>query len=145
MKIAIIIVFAFLSASATAIVLTENPKRQSSDLSPISLFNFSVAHLPAFVPDDIANAVVGGDAWILSIQRGDKLFEGMKASDEEAGSLYSMSASAESPYDGKVYTTPSSHGATTTMLKPCKRFPTKNATWTVLLDTCSRRPSTSSE
>jgi hypothetical protein len=97
---------AILAASATAGVLPEDPKGQLSGLSVhISESNLTTVNLPAFDPDDVATAVGGEDVWTLSVQRGTKLFEGMKVGDKEAASLYGMGASAESPYGGDLHDT----------------------------------------
>lgn len=42
------------------------------------------------------------DPWTLSVARGTKLLQGMKASDAEAAALYNLGASAESAFDGDL-------------------------------------------
>lgn len=42
------------------------------------------------------------DPWILSVARGAKLLQGMKASDAEAATLYNLGTTAESPFDGDL-------------------------------------------
>ncbi|CAI9635688.1 unnamed protein product [Alternaria burnsii] len=44
----------------------------------------------------------GDDSWTLSVARGTKLLQGMKASDAEAAALYTLGASAESAFDGDL-------------------------------------------
>jgi hypothetical protein len=40
--------------------------------------------------------------WTLSVNRGAKLLQGMKASDAEAAALYNLGVTAESPFDGDL-------------------------------------------
>jgi hypothetical protein len=47
-------------------------------------------------------ATADDDPWTLSVKRGAKLVQGMKASDTEAATLYDLGATAESPFDGKL-------------------------------------------
>jgi len=42
------------------------------------------------------------DPWTLSVARGAKLLQGMKASDAEAATLYNLGTTAESPFDGDL-------------------------------------------
>src|SRR5689334_4935667 len=55
--------------------------------------------------DGPATAAEADDPWTLSVRRGAKLLEGMKASDKDAASLYDMGDSAESPFDGDLHNT----------------------------------------
>jgi hypothetical protein len=66
--------------------------------------------LTRFDYDGPVMAVDGESAWDKSVQRGAKLLQGMKTSDKEAGQLYGMGDSAESPYDGDLHDTLESWG-----------------------------------
>jgi hypothetical protein len=71
-----------------------------------SELNFTTSRsLTRFDYDGPVTAVEGASAWDKSVQRGAKLLQGMKTSDKEAGQLYSMGDSAESPYNGDLHDT----------------------------------------
>jgi hypothetical protein len=61
--------------------------------------------LSSFHLDGPATAVDGDSAWDRSVNQGAKLVQGMKMGDKEAGELYGLGDSAESPYDGDLHDT----------------------------------------
>lgn len=82
-----------------------------NDLDHDSDFNTTaVKSLELYGYDEPATAVDGDDPWSLSVRRGAKLLQGMKASNKDAATLYNMGNSAESPYDGDLHTTLTSWG-----------------------------------
>jgi hypothetical protein len=60
--------------------------------------------------DDGVTTFAGEDKWTLSVQRGAKLLQGMKADDRAAAALYGLGETAESPYDGDLRDTLASWG-----------------------------------
>jgi hypothetical protein len=61
--------------------------------------------LSPFDFDCPTTAVDGDSVWDKSVNRGFKLVQGMKMGDKEAGQLYGLGDSAESPYDGDLHDT----------------------------------------
>jgi hypothetical protein len=106
------IALSFLAALATARDFSgQPPKLISRQPSFESALNFTTAgSLSAFDFDSPTTAVDGDDAWTRSVNRGAKLLQGMKMNDKEAGQLYGLGDSAESPYDGDLHDTLESWG-----------------------------------
>jgi hypothetical protein len=105
MNVYLAIVFSLLATLATARILPGVPpdliSRRPFYESELNIT--TTGSLSAFDFDGPVTAVDGDDAWARSINRGAKLLQGMKMGDKEAGQLYGLGDSAESPYDGDLH------------------------------------------
>lgn len=70
----------------------------------------SIKHAFGDKPEHKITARAGEDKWNLSVQRGAKLLQGMKADDKTAAALFGLGETAESPYDGDLHDTLESWG-----------------------------------
>jgi hypothetical protein len=105
MNVYLAIAFSLLATLATARILPGVPpdliSRRSFYESELNIT--TTGSLSAFDFDGPATAVDGDDAWARSINRGAKLLQGMKMGDKEAGQLYGLGDSADSPCDGDLH------------------------------------------
>lgn len=100
MKISLAIELCLLAALATAKVVPNKPPESSlSRLVHVSGLNVTDTNDFSLTPR------APNDKWTISVQRGAKLLQGMKASDKEAATLYGLGETAESPFDGDLHDT----------------------------------------